>query len=244
MIKMVDIVIPVLNEEAALPICIDKLFSFIDDHPERVWRIIVADNGSTDRTADIADDLANDHLNVFVMHLELRGRGRALKHAWGNSEADVRVYMDVDLSTDLRSLPDLVSAIVDDGHQIAIGSRLTNGSKVVGRTLKREITSRCYNMMIQVLFPHTKWKDAQCGFKAISGTAAENILPLIKDNAWFFDTELLLLADKAGYSLKEIPVHWRDDPDTRVKIISTAWQDIKGLMRLRFKGRPVPPSAP
>ena len=152
MIKMVDIVIPVLNEEAALPICIDKLFSFIDDHPERFWRIIVADNGSTDRTADIAADLANDHLNVFVVHLELRGRGRALKHAWGNSEADVRVYMDVDLSTDLRSLPDLVSAIVDDGHQIAIGSRLTNGSKVVGRTLKREITSRCYNMMIQVLF--------------------------------------------------------------------------------------------
>ena len=109
--------------------------------------------------------------------------------------------------------------------------------------MKREITSRGYNVMIHLFFPRTKWKDAQCGFKAISRRTAENVLPLVKDNAWFLDTELLLLAGKAGYGIKEIPVHWKDDPDTRVKIVSTAWEDLKGLLRLRFKGRPVPPSA-
>ena len=244
MATTVDIVIPVLNEEVALPACIEKLFAFIEEHPEREWRIVVADNGSTDRTAEIAAELSEKHPAVSVTHLELRGRGRALKQAWGLSDADVRLYMDVDLSTDLKSLPDLVSAITDDGYEVAIGSRLIKGSKVVGRTLKREITSRGYNIMIHIFFPLTKWKDAQCGFKAISRKAAENVVPLVKDNAWFLDTELLLLADKAGYLVKEIPVHWEDDPDTRVKIISTAWEDVKGLLRLRFKGRPVPPSAP
>ena len=244
MATTVDIVIPVLNEEVALPACIDNLFAFIEEHPEREWRIVVADNGSTDRTAEIAAELSEKHPAVSVTRLELRGRGRALKQAWGLSDADVRLYMDVDLSTDLKSLPDLVSAITDDGYEVAIGSRLIKGSKVVGRTLKREITSRGYNIMIHIFFPLTKWKDAQCGFKAISRKAAENVVPLVKDNAWFLDTELLLLADKAGYLVKEIPVHWEDDPDTRVKIISTAWEDVKGLLRLRFKGRPVPPSAP
>ncbi|MBH66093.1 MAG: glycosyl transferase [Chloroflexi bacterium] len=244
MATTVDIVIPVLNEEVSLPACIDNLFAFIEEHPEREWRIVVADNGSTDRTAEIAAELSEKHPNVSVTHLELRGRGRALKQAWGLSDADVRLYMDVDLSTDLKSLPDLVSAITDDGYEVAIGSRLIKGSKVVGRTLKREITSRGYNIMIHIFFPLTKWRDAQCGFKAVSRKAAENVVPLVKDNAWFLDTELLLLADKAGYLIKEIPVHWEDDPDTRVKIISTAWEDVKGLLRLRFKGRPVPPSAP
>jgi hypothetical protein len=151
--------------------------------------------------------------------------------------------MDVDLSTDLKALPRMVAAIADDGYDVAIGSRLTKGSEVVDRTLKREITSRGYNFLIHLFFPLTKWKDAQCGFKAISRRTAEKVLPLVKDNAWFLDTELLLLAGKAGYDIKEIPVHWEDDPDTRVKIVSTAWEDVKGLLRLRFKGRPVPTSA-
>jgi hypothetical protein len=150
--------------------------------------------------------------------------------------------MDVDLSTDLKALPTLVAAIADEGYEVAIGSRLKKGSEVVDRTLKREITSRGYNILIHMFFPLTKFKDAQCGFKAISRRTADSLIPLIEDNAWFFDTELLLLADKAGYGIKEVPVHWEDDPDTRVKIISTAWKDLKGLLRLRFKGRAVPPS--
>jgi len=243
MATTVDIVIPVLNEEVALPVCIEKLIAFTSDYPERDWRIVVADNGSTDRTTDIAIELSERHSNISLSRLEQRGRGRALKKAWSESDADVRLYMDVDLSTDLQSLPPLVAAIADDGYEVAIGSRLIKNSEVIDRTVKREITSRGYNVMIHFFFPLTKWKDAQCGFKAISRRTAENILPLAKDNAWFLDTELLLLAGKAGYGIKEIPVHWEDDPDTRVKIVSTAWEDVKGLLRLRFKGRSVPPSA-
>jgi glycosyltransferase involved in cell wall biosynthesis len=243
MATTVDIVIPVLNEEVALAGCIEKLFVFTADYPELDWRIVVADNGSTDRTTEIATDLAEKHSNLSISRLDQRGRGRALKKSWGESDADVRLYMDVDLSTNLKALPLLVTAIADEGYEIAIGSRLTKGSEVVDRTLKREITSRGYNVLIHLLFPLTKFKDAQCGFKAISRKTAENILPLVKDNAWFLDTELLLLAGKAGYDIKEIPVHWKDDPDTRVKIVSTAWQDVKGLLRLRFKGRLVMPSA-
>ena len=243
MAATVDIVIPVLNEEVALPVCIEKLMAFTSDYPERDWRFVVADNGSTDRTTDIAIELSEQHSNISLSRLEQRGRGRALKKAWRESDADVRLYMDVDLSTDLQSLPPLVAAIADDGYEVAIGSRLIKDSEVVDRTVKREITSRGYNVMIHFFFPRTKWKDAQCGFKAISRRTAENILPLVKDNAWFLDTELLLLAGKAGYGIKEIPVHWEDDPDTRVKIVSTAWEDVKGLLRLRFKGRSVPPSA-
>ncbi|HJP27355.1 MAG TPA: dolichyl-phosphate beta-glucosyltransferase [Dehalococcoidia bacterium] len=242
MATTVDIVIPVLNEEVALSNSVEKLFAFTAEYPERDWRIMIADNGSTDQTREIAEGLAEKHSNILVSLLDQRGRGRALKKAWGESDADVRLYMDVDLSTDLKALPPLVAAIAEDGYDVAIGSRLIKGSEVVDRTLKREITSRGYNILIHMFFPLTKWKDAQCGFKAISRRTAENVLPLVKDNAWFLDTELLLLAGKAGYGIKEVPVHWEDDPDTRVKIISTAWEDVKGLLRLRFKGRPVPPS--
>ena len=242
MTATVDIVIPVLNEEVALPVCLKKLYAFIDQHPERDWRVVVADNGSSDRTTEIAAELASEYANLSVTRLDQRGRGRALKKAWADSEADVRLYMDVDLSTDLKSLPPLVAAIADDGYEVAIGSRLMKGSQVVDRTLKREITSRAYNMLIHMIFPFPGFKDAQCGFKAVSRKTADNLIPLIRDNAWFFDTELLLIAGKSGYGIKEIPVHWEDDPDTRVKIASTAWEDVKGLLRLRFKGRPTPTS--
>jgi glycosyltransferase involved in cell wall biosynthesis len=202
---------------------------------------VIADNGSVDRTPEIAAELSEKYNGLSISCLEERGRGRALKKAWSESDADVRLYMDVDLSTDLEALPRLVTSIACEGYEVAIGSRLSKGSQVLNRSLKREITSRGYNALIHLLFPLTKFKDAQCGFKAVSRKAAENLVPLVEDNAWFFDTELLLLAGKADYAIKEIPVHWEDDPDTRVRIISTAWEDIKGLLRLRLRGRPTPP---
>ena len=242
MTATVDIVLPVLNEEVALPVCLEKLYAFIEQYPDRDWRVVVADNGSTDNTTAIASELATQYKDLSVSRLDKRGRGRALKRAWGESDADVRLYMDIDLSTDLKALPPLVAAIADEGYDVAIGSRLMRGSEVIDRTLKREITSRGYNMLIHMIFPFPGFKDAQCGFKAVSRRTADNLIPLIEDNAWFFDTELLLLAGKSGYGIKEIPVHWEDDPDTRVKIASTAWEDVKGLLRLRFKGRPTPTS--
>jgi glycosyltransferase involved in cell wall biosynthesis len=236
----VDVIIPVLNEEQSISRCIELLRNFFDEHPDRVWSILVADNGSTDKTVEVATGLMNDSEDLRITHLEERGRGRALKKAWLESDADIRCYMDADLSTDLKHVHELVSAIADEGHSLAIGSRLMGDSDVVNRTLKREITSRGYSALFRTMF-FTKFKDAQCGFKAISADAANALVPLVKDNAWFFDTELLLIAQKNGYSIKEIPVRWMDDPDSRVKIISTAWEDIKGLLRLRFGGRPKVP---
>ncbi|MSQ08001.1 MAG: glycosyltransferase family 2 protein [Dehalococcoidia bacterium] len=233
----VEIVIPVLNEEDALPVAVGRLGEFIKAHPGRDWRIKVADNGSTDRTQEVARDLAAGRSDMSVTHLTQRGRGRALKQAWGESTADIRCYMDVDLSTDLKHLPQLVDAIADHGYDIAIGSRLSNGAEVVGRTVKREITSRGYSCLIRGMF-FTPFRDAQCGFKAVSAQAAKTLVPLVVNNNWFFDTELLLIGLRNGWKIKEIPVHWEDDPTSRVKIIQTAWEDVKGLVRLRFGGVP------
>lgn len=233
----VDIVIPVLNEEVALPNALEQLHSLVQRHPSRDWRFLVADNGSTDRTRDVAHALSDTIPKLRVTTLEERGRGRAVRKAWLESDADVRCYMDVDLSTDIKSVPDLVNAIAEEGHDLAIGSRLVRGSDVVGRSPKREIISRCYSLLFRSMF-FSKFHDAQCGFKAISRDAAEALLPLVQDNGWFFDTELLLIAQRNGYSIKELPVRWVDDPDSRVKIVSTAIEDIKGLLRLRFGGIP------
>ena len=239
MAHTVDVVIPVLNEESALPVCVGKLRDFFGNNPGPEWRILVADNGSTDRTVEVAEGLMTGSSDLSVTHLELRGRGRALKQAWLESDADVLCYMDVDLSTDLKSLPEIVEAVTEGGYDLAIGSRLLKESDVVGRTLKREITSRGYSLLFRSMF-FTGFRDAQCGFKAITGDAAQKLVPLVRDNAWFFDSELLIVAEKNGFRIKEVPVRWVDDPDTRVKIISTAWEDIKGLLRLRFRGIPHP----
>ena len=235
----VDIVIPVLNEEHSIERCVIELSDFILSHSKYNWLITVADNGSTDKTLEIATDLSAKYKCVRSIHIGERGRGRAIKRAWEESEADVRCYMDVDLSSDIGEIPNLVKAIVDEGYDLVVGSRLIKGSKVIDRTILREITSRGYNLLIKLLF-WPPFHDAQCGFKAISRRTADNILPLVEDNAWFLDTELLLLAAAAKYKIKEIPVVWRDDPDSRVNVISTAWADIKGLLRLRFGGRPTP----
>lgn len=230
--KRVDVVIPVYNEEDDLSQSIASLKEFLINHSSFSWRIVIADNASVDRTLDIAKELASKYKDVTYVHLDLKGRGRALKKAWLDSDADVVSYMDVDLSTGLDSFPVLINSINDD-YGVAIGSRLMSGSKVIGRTLKREITSRGYNMLIKMLFLPS-FADAQCGFKAVRKDVVQEIVPHIVNNEWFFDTELLLLAEKKGYRVKEIPVTWTDDPDTRVDIIKTAVEDIKGLLRVRF----------
>lgn len=239
----VDVVIPALNEERALPGCIAKLTDLMDRHPERDWRIIVADNGSTDGTSELAHDLAAADPRISVLRLEEEGRGRTVKRAWIKSDAEVRCYMDADLSTDLRHLPDLISAVADESYDLAVGSRLRPGSVVEGRNFAREIMSRGYNLLIKLLF-RTSFRDAQCGFKAISAAAAESLVPLVKNDNWFFDTELLLIAHKSGRSIKEVPVRWRDDPDSSVSVISAVAEDLRGLLRLRFGGIPRPGSDP
>tara|TARA_B100001750_G_scaffold244943_1_gene263405 strand:+ start:5194 stop:5928 length:735 start_codon:yes stop_codon:yes gene_type:complete len=232
---LVDIVIPVLNEEKALPVCLDTLKKFLSTDCPYPCRILIADNGSTDRTPEIASHLSKENEEVSWMRIEARGRGRALKQAWLASTADVVAYMDVDLSTDLSSFPDLVRSLDEENFDLAIGSRLMKGSLVRKRTVKREITSRCYNMIIKSMFLN-KFSDAQCGFKAMTTQSARILLPKIQDNGWFFDSELLIVAEKCGFRIKDIPVTWVDDPDSRVNVIKTAKDDLKGLFRLRFGG--------
>ena len=239
--KTIDIVIPCLNERRQLPVTLETLLAFCSANLSRYsWRVVVADNGSDDGTLEVARDYsARNPGEMAYIHLTERGRGRALRKAWLESEADIVCYMDVDLSTDLQALPPLIGSIAWYGYDVAIGSRLAKGAKVELRSLRREFISRTYNLLIKMMF-HTRFSDAQCGFKALSRSAAQEILPLTEDLGWFLDSELLIIAEKRGYRIKDVPVHWVDDPDTRVKVARTAWGDIKGLLRLRFGGVPDP----
>jgi glycosyltransferase involved in cell wall biosynthesis len=228
----IDIVVPVYNEDTALEDSIRRLHEFLSQEMPYAWRIVVADNASTDATLAIARALAFELDHVTVVHLERKGRGRALRAAWTASDADVLCYMDVDLSTDLRALLPLVSPLVCGHSEVAIGSRLAPGARIV-RGPKREIISRCYNGLLRHVL-RARFSDAQCGFKAIRSDAARMLLPQIEDQGWFFDTELLILAQRRGLRIHEVAVDWIDDPDSRVDIVSTALADLRGVMRLLF----------
>ncbi len=238
----VDIVIPVYNEEQALPRSIVILADFLRENLSNPWQIIIADNASTDGTRSVSEMLCQRYSGVNYLYLPQKGRGRALRAAWLDSTADIVSYMDVDLSTDIAYFPALLESL-ESGYQLAIGSRLSKGSEV-HRGLRREFTSRTYNFLIQAMF-FTGFSDAQCGFKAMTRSAAEAIVPKVKNNNWFFDTELLIIAAKRGYRIKSVPVKWQDDPNSTVNVMKTATEDLKGLLRLRFGGVPaVPPPSP
>ena len=234
----IDVMIPVLNEERALPGCIEQLGGFLRRSMQHhTNRIVIVDNGSTDRTLGVCQELAASFpKQVSYVHLDERGRGRALRRAWLESDADIVSYMDVDLSTALDSFPSMINGILDDGVHIAFGSRLAAGAKTK-RSTKREFVSRAYNRIIRVTMG-TSFKDAQCGFKALSRSAAQVLVPKVINNHWFFDTELLVIAEKRGFKMLEVPVEWNEDKDTRVKIIQTALEDLRGLARLRIGGVP------
>lgn len=231
----VDITIPVYNEEKDLPTSIGRLTRFLEGHLSNPWQITIADNASTDSTSTVSQSLCEEHPNVHYLYIPQKGRGLALRTAWLQSPADIVSYMDVDLSTDIAHFPQMVDAL-ESGYQVAVGSRLSHDSQV-SRGFKREFISRSYNLIIKSMFL-TSFPDAQCGFKALTRTAAQAIIPWVKNNNWFFDTELLLIAAKNGYRIKSVPVKWDDDPNSSVNLISTATEDMKGLFRLRFGGVP------
>jgi ubiquinone/menaquinone biosynthesis C-methylase UbiE len=231
----VDITIPVLNEEGSLVSTLTTLAAHLDTQCPYDWRITVADNGSTDRTFELATGFAAANPRTRVLRLEERGRGRALKQAWCTSTADVVAYMDVDLSTGLESLRPLLDPVVEGRCEVSIGSRLAPGAEIA-RTMQREVVSRCYNALARA-FLHYGIVDAQCGFKAIRTSLARDLIPQIEDNGWFFDTELLALAHRSGARINEVPVRWIEDHDSRVKIVRTATDDMKGIWRLWRDGR-------
>jgi glycosyltransferase involved in cell wall biosynthesis len=227
----VDVVIPVLNEAHVLAKSVATVREFLRANLPCQWRVVIVDNGSTDGTHRVAQELTRQYDDVGFVHLDQRGRGRALRMAWMQSTAAIVCYMDVDLSTELVAVPRAVKALTEEGYDIAIGSRLMRASRTK-RSFKREFISRMYNVFVKlVLF--TKFSDAQCGFKVLTREVVEKIVPQIKDQSWFFDTEMLVLAERQGYRIKDLPVKWNEDDDSRVKIISTAWDDIKGVFRLR-----------
>lgn len=226
----VDIVIPAYNEEIALPANIPILYNYCRNNlSEYEWKIIIADNASTDSTSAVAKKFAKSP-QISYLKLPKKGRGLALRTVWLGSKADIVSYMDVDLSSNLEFFPALLSAI-ENNSDIAIGSRLAKGANVVGRTFLREIMSRGYNLLIKAFFS-VSFKDAQCGFKAIKKSVFQNLEPLIENNNWFFDSEMLILAEKSGYKIAEIPISWHDDPSSTVKVARTASEDLEGLFRL------------
>jgi glycosyltransferase involved in cell wall biosynthesis len=232
----VDLVIPCYNEAHVIADSIRSTLSFLDEHPEHEWRIVVADNASTDGTLDAACELEAAHPGlVVVLHIPVKGRGLALRTAWLTSDAEICAYMDVDLSTDLKHLPELIDPLAADEADLSFGTRLDPLSETV-RGWRREFTSRAYVFILR-WFGGLKVSDAQCGFKAIRTDAARALLPVVEDTGWFFDSEMLLIAQQNGYRLCEVPV-WTDDPDSRVDIIKTATDDLKGLWRLRRGGVP------
>jgi putative flippase GtrA len=226
----VDIVVPVRNEERDLGPSIRRLVAYLRDRFPFTARVTIADNGSTDATWATATGLAGEFAEVRAVHMEQPGRGRALRAIWSRSDAQVLAYMDVDLSTDLNALLPLVAPLLSGHSDLAIGTRLARGSRVI-RGPKRELISRCYNLLLRACLG-ARFSDAQCGFKAITRESAQALLPLTEDNAWFFDTELLLLAERAGLRIHEIPVDWVDDLDSRVDILATALADLRGMARL------------
>lgn len=228
------ITIPVLNEERDLEKNIKILAGFLSKNFNYEWEIEIADNGSSDRTPEIGKKLAENSIGkIKYLRLEKRGRGLALKESWQKSNADILSYMDVDLSTNLEAFPELIGKIATGTADIAIGSRLLKTSRTK-RQIKREILSRGYNILVKLLF-RNGFSDAQCGFKAIKKEVANMLLLKIKDISWFFDTELLLLAERHGYKIGEVPVEWIEDLDSRVNILKTAIEDIKGLARVKFE---------
>lgn len=227
---VLDVVIPVYNEEKDLEPCVLRLHDHLSRTFPYGFRITVADNASTDRTPEVAAILAATLPEVRSVRLEQKGRGRALRTVWSHSDAPVLAYMDVDLSTDLNALLPLVAPLISGHSDLAIGSRLARSSRVV-RGPKREFVSRAYNLILRGSLA-ARFSDAQCGFKAIRGDVAARLLPMVEDTGWFFDTEMLVLAERAGLRIHEVPVDWVDDPDSTVHIVRTATDDLKGVWRV------------
>ena len=239
-VPVLDVVVPVYNEQAALAESVHRLHRHLQEHFPFPARITIADNASSDDTPQVAAELAAELSDVRVVRLAEKGRGRALHTVWSTSDAPVLAYMDVDMSTDLTALAPLVAPLISGHSDLAIGTRLGRGSRVV-RGAKREVISRCYNLILKSALA-TGFSDAQCGFKAIRSDVAQRLLPHVTDTGWFFDTELLVLAERSGLRIHEVPVDWVDDLDSRVDIVATATADLKGIGRLLrgFAGGSIP----
>jgi len=233
--RLVEVTVPVYNEEKVLEQSIRLLHSYLTDNLPFQFVITIADNASTDGTFAIAQRMRTELSRVRAVHLDRKGRGLALRHVWGSSEADIVAYMDADLSTGLDAFLPLIAPLLSSHSDLSVGTRLAHGAQVV-RGPKREIISRTYNLLLRTVLS-ARFSDAQCGFKAGRTEIIRALLPAVEDDAWFFDTELLMLAQRKGLRIYQVPVTWTEDPDSRVEIVRTALADLRGVARLRFGSR-------
>ena len=241
--QQVEIVVPVYNEAPNLEASITRLRRYLDASFPFSAVVTIVDNGSTDGTALVARHLASTIGGVQALILERKGRGFALRAAWSASQAEVVAYMDVDLSTSLSALLPLVGSVLSGHSDLAVGTRLARGSRVV-RGPTRELISRAYSHAVRLAL-RSRVSDFQCGFKAMRRERALQILPLIDDNEWFFDTELIVTAERLGVRIAEMPVEWTDDPNSSVDILRTALDDLRGMWRMaRRHGGPSIPRRP
>jgi glycosyltransferase involved in cell wall biosynthesis len=230
--RLVEVTVPVYNEEKVLERSVRLLHSYLSDNLPLHFLITIADNASTDGTFAIAQRMGTELPRVRAVHLDRKGRGLALRHVWSSSDADVVAYMDADLSTDLEAFLPLIAPLLSGHSDLATGSRLARGAQVV-RGAKREIISRAYNLLLRIVLA-ARFSDAQCGFKAGRAEVIRALLPAVEDDSWFFDTELLMLAQRQGLRIYQVPVTWTEDPDSKVEIVRTALADLRGVARLRF----------
>ena len=233
--RLVEVTVPVYNEEKVLEQSVRVLHSYLTDNLPFQFVITIADNASTDGTFGIAQRMRTELPRVRAVHLDRKGRGLALRHVWGSSEADIVAYMDADLSTGLDAFLPLIAPLLSGHSDLSVGSRLAHGAQVV-RSPKREIISRVYNLLLRTVLS-ARFSDAQCGFKAGRTEVIRALLPAVEDDAWFFDTELLMLAQRKGLRIYQVPVTWTEDPDSSVEIVRTALADLRGMARLCFGSR-------
>lgn len=226
----IEIVLPVFNEAHVLRQSVQRVLEFVSQFSEYQWMLTIAENGSTDSTAEIAAELADDYEAVLAISIDGKGRGRALKHVWRHSPADFSMYMDIDLSTQLSAIPEALAAL-QAGNDLVVGSRFHRDSKV-SRGVLRGITSRCYRCMARICL-QSRCDDPQCGFKAIRVGTVSTLLDCVQSERWFFDTELLYLAELASMRIATIPITWVEDKDTRVRILPTTRELVFGLIRMR-----------
>jgi len=225
------VVLPVYNEEKVLRKSIQTLIAFLRDNDKYNWKIVIADNNSKDSTGAIARVLESENPAVKYLYIPRKGRGIALRTAWEQTDCDFVSYMDIDLSTGLDALVRAMD-MLSGGADIVVGNRLAEDSKTT-RCFKREFISQSYNIVIKMALG-THFHDAHCGFKTGRREIVQKILPFIDDNEWFFDTEFLFYGEKLGHKIMEIPVTWIEDMDTKAKIFKDAYDDLRGLYRLRF----------
>ncbi len=231
MLSTVELVLPVYNEAHVIEDSVGHVLDFVESNAGYRWKVVVVDNASTDATFAVAERLSKEFGPVHLRSIAQKGRGRAIKSTWGASEADFSIYMDIDLSTDLSAIPVAINQL-EDGADIVVGSRFHEESHVK-RSLKREMISRAYGRIARTVLGTKEIVDAQCGFKGVRVSSVRQILHLVENDNWFFDTELLFLASLAKFDVRHIPVRWTEDPDSRVRLIPTIWEDLKGLFRLR-----------